>query len=260
VFLVMPAIDVAGGRLAAFTQEAPRPVEAFGGDPVEAARAFAAAGATWIHVVDMDLALSGEARNVDVVTEIRRAAPGVLLQASGGITDPADAGRFVQAGAARVVLGSAALGAPRIVEDMLASARVPLIVGIDVAGGRIRSRGRDPVDLDLMSTLGWLVAAGVSGFVLTAVGRVGGSAGPDLAAVRRVARAGRPVLAAGGIRSIEHLRDVRRAGAAGAVVGRAAVTGTMDLRAALQTESDGRRVEAVRPWGFSRPNLGGRLH
>jgi phosphoribosylformimino-5-aminoimidazole carboxamide ribotide isomerase len=84
-----------------------------------------------------------------------------------------------------------------------------------------------------MTTVGWLAAAGVPAFLVTATGRVGGLDGPDLRLVRRVARAGRPTLAAGGIRSLEDLRALRDAGAAGAVVGRAALEGRLDLAETL---------------------------
>jgi phosphoribosylformimino-5-aminoimidazole carboxamide ribonucleotide (ProFAR) isomerase len=85
------------------------------------------------------------------------------------------------------------------------------------------------VDLDLMETLGWLVAGDARTFLVTAVDRVSGLGGPDADLVRRVVRAGRPVLAAGGVSRTEHLEDLRAAGAAGAIVGRAALDGTIDV-------------------------------
>ena len=87
--------------------------------------------------------------------------------------------------------------------------------------------------MDLMSTVGWLHAAGAPAFLVTSTGRVGRLEGPDVGTVRRVARAGLPTLAAGGIRWLEDLRALRDAGAAGAVVGRAALEGRLDLGAAL---------------------------
>ena len=107
------------------------------------------------------------------------------------------------------------------------------MVGIEVQGGRIRGRGIARVDLDLMSTLGWLSTAPVPGFLVTSLERVGASTGPDLALIRRVARVGLPVIAAGGIGSLEDLRAVRDAGAGAAVVGRAALLGDLDLPAAF---------------------------
>jgi len=107
--------------------------------------------------------------------------------------------RWEEAGAARVVLSSGALGDEPAVEDLLASARPgELVVGIEVADGRVRSRGIGSVDLDLMSTLGWLRRAGATSFLVTAAERVGTVAGPDVDVIRRVARRGVETLAAGG--------------------------------------------------------------
>lgn len=227
VFDVLPAIDLRGGRLAAFGARGPEPIDAFGGDPVAAARSFADAGARWLHVVDLDLAFDGEARNLDAIEAIADIGPSV--QAAGGVRTSGEVVMLLGAGAARVVLGSAALGDAGASAELLSVHGERLVVGIEVAGGRIRSRGRDPVDLGLMETVGWLVAVDARTLLVTAVDRVAGLGGPDVALVRRVVRAGRPVLAAGGVSTTEHLRDLRAAGAAGAVVGRAALEGSLDL-------------------------------
>jgi phosphoribosylformimino-5-aminoimidazole carboxamide ribonucleotide (ProFAR) isomerase len=177
--------------------------------------------------VDLDLAFEGELRNAGVLEEI--ASLGPFVQAAGSIRS-ADAIRtLLAAGAARVVLGSAALADADAAAELLSIHGDRLVVGIEAEGGRIRSRGRHPVDLDLMETLGWLVAGDARTFLVTAVDRVSGLGGPDVELVRRVARAGRPVLAAGGVSRTEHLEDLRAAGAGGALVGRAALEGTIDL-------------------------------
>lgn len=231
VFEVMPAIDVCGGVLARFTSDGPRPVEAFGGDPVAAAEAAVAAGATWIHVVDMDLALGGEARNLEIVAAI--ASLPVAVQAAGGVRTADQVRDLSEAGATRVVLGSAVL-ADELATTTLLSAEGPrLVVGIEVDGGRIRSRGRDRVDLPLMETLGWVVSVGAPELLVTSIARVGERAGPDLELLARVVRAGRPVLVAGGIATIADLHDLRAAGAAGAIVGTAALEGSLDLGDAI---------------------------
>jgi phosphoribosylformimino-5-aminoimidazole carboxamide ribotide isomerase len=228
VFEVLPAIDVKNGALAHLSPSGLISIDAFGGDPVAAAAAMVEAGATWRHVVDMDLAFEGEPRNVDVLSAI--ASLPVHVQAGGGVRTPREVDSLLSAGAARVVLGSAALADGSRTRALLETEASRLIVGVEVGGGgEIRSRGRDPVDLPLVETLGWLVAAGAQAFLVTAVARVGSSIGPDVEAVRRVVGAGRPVLAAGGVRSIDDLRDLRAAGASGAVVGRAALEGTLDL-------------------------------
>jgi phosphoribosylformimino-5-aminoimidazole carboxamide ribonucleotide (ProFAR) isomerase len=233
VFEVIPAIDVRDGRLTLLGPDGPRPTEAFGGDPIAAARSFAEAGARWIHVVDLDLAFDGELRNRGTVAAI--AAMGPSVQAAGGVRDDRAVRELLEAGASRIVVGSAALADPDAVARLLAAHGERLAVGIEVDAGRIRSRGPAPVDLDLMETLGWLAASEVRRLLVTSVRRVAGLAGPDVPVVQRIARAGRPVLAAGGVANTEHLRDLRAAGAAGAVVGRAAIEGSLDLAAALRT-------------------------
>jgi phosphoribosylformimino-5-aminoimidazole carboxamide ribonucleotide (ProFAR) isomerase len=208
-------------------------VEAFGGDPLAAVRSFVEAGARWLHVVDMDLAFEGTVGNAEAVVTIREAFPDVAIQVSGGIRTPGAAAAFLSAGAARVVIGSAALGDERGFAEVAAATGGRYLVGIEVADGRIRSRGREPVDLDLMATLGWLTATGAPGYVVTAVAKVASASGPDDVTVRRVVRSGKPTVAAGGIASIEDLVAVHRVGAVGAVVGRGAVEGSLPLPDAL---------------------------
>ncbi|MEA2555371.1 MAG: phosphoribosyl isomerase [Actinomycetota bacterium] len=235
MFQVIPAIDVSGGRLAVYAADGPVPVSAFGGDPLVAARAYIAAGARWIHVVDMDLAYSGVLADPPIAGSV--AALGVQVQASGGIRDGRTVDRLLAAGASRVVLGSAAFADEEAVRTLVATHGKRLVVGIEVDEGRIRSRGAGAgagvVDLELAETIGWLTAMGASSFLVTAVQRVGGLQGPDVALVKRLVRSGRPVLAAGGIGGLEDLEAVRRAGASGAVVGRAAMEGELDLTEAL---------------------------
>lgn len=233
MFSVLPAVDLTHGRLGAYSPEGPVPVEAFEGDPLAAARSFVEAGARWLHVVDMDLAFEGTVANAETVVTIREAFPDVAIQASGGIRTPAEATAFLSAGAARVVIGSAALGDERGFAEIAAVTGGRYLVGIEVVDGRIRSRGREPVDLDLMATLGWLTATGAPGFVVTAVAKVGSVSGPDDATVKRVVRSGKPTLAAGGVASVEDLVAVHRAGAVGAVVGRGALEGSLALAEAI---------------------------
>ena len=228
MFEVIPAIDVKDGALAHLTQTGLMRIDAFAGDPLAAAAAMVEAGATRLHVVDMDLASDGEPRNLDVVSAI--VSLRVPVQAGGGVRTPEEVDALLSVGVARVVLGSGALADGVMARELLGVHGPRLIVGIEVGdGGTIRSRGRDPVDLPLMETLGWLSAARAPGFLVTAVARVGSSIGPDVGAVKRVVRAGRPVIAAGGIHTVDDLRALRAAGASGAVVGRAALEGTLDL-------------------------------
>jgi phosphoribosylformimino-5-aminoimidazole carboxamide ribonucleotide (ProFAR) isomerase len=228
-FIVVPAIDVTEGRLGVYTREGSRPVEEFGGDPLTAAQAYVAAGAKLLHVVDMDRAFGTTPGDAGVVTAIASVPGIVAVQASGGVRSWEVARGLLLAGAARVVVSSAVLADEAAVAAIIASARPgEVLFGIEADGGRIRSRGAAEVDLELASTLGWLQAAGAPGF-----GRVGTETGPDIELIKRVVRAGVPTWAAGGIRSIEDLAAVREVGAAGAIVGRAALDGTLELEDAL---------------------------
>jgi phosphoribosylformimino-5-aminoimidazole carboxamide ribonucleotide (ProFAR) isomerase len=226
-FTVIPAIDVSGGRLARFTREGPAPVSAFGGDPVVAARSFAGSGASWIHVVDMDLAFTGVPGDLDVVRSI--AALGIRVQSGGGIAEASQVSAVLEAGAARAVIGSAALGDLRRTTDLIASRGATVAIGIEVDDGRIRARGRRPTDLPLAETVEALISAGASMLVVTAVARVGSLAGADLEMLVPMVALGCPVVAAGGIATSVDLAAVRQAGAVGAIVGRAALEGAIDL-------------------------------
>jgi phosphoribosylformimino-5-aminoimidazole carboxamide ribotide isomerase len=231
-FTVLPAIDLWEGRLALLTRDGPVSSDAFGGDPLAAAEAYVAAGARWLHVVDMDLAFRGELANADVIRSLCTIA-GTRVQASGGVRTAAQVDELRALGATRVVLASAALSDEEAVLEIIGRSRPgETVIGIEAEGGRIRARGSG-VDLELASTLGWLSAAGAEALLVTAVDRVATITGPDTSLVRRVARAGLPVLAAGGIRSLDDLETLREAGAVGAVVGRSALEGSLGLATAL---------------------------
>jgi phosphoribosylanthranilate isomerase len=232
-FDVLPAIDVAGGRLAGVTSRGPVPVDAFGGDPLAAAKAFVEAGARWLHVVDLDQAFAGEPGNTAVIEAI--AALGVNVQASGGLTSSRDVDTMLEAGAARAVLGSAALLDRRAVGDLATWFGERLAVGVETDGEWIRARGRSKVELDLGSTLAWLRETDVVRLVVTSVTRVGSLGGPDTAGIRAVATVlGRPVIGAAGISSIDDLLKVSAIpGVEGAIVGRALLEGAFGLDGAL---------------------------
>jgi phosphoribosylformimino-5-aminoimidazole carboxamide ribonucleotide (ProFAR) isomerase len=232
-FIVLPAIDVWEGHLALATDDGPVAHPAFGGDPLVAADANVRAGARWVHVVDLDLAFRGQPANVDVVRAIANDHPNTRVQVSGGIVTTHDRERYVDAGAARVVLGSAALDDREALAGAIAEARDSVLVGLEVDEGVIRARGASSVELDLAETLQWLVSLPAPGFLVTAVSKVARLSGPDATLVRQVARTGVPTIAAGGIRSLADLGALRTAGAVGAVVGRAALDGALPIGDAL---------------------------
>ncbi len=235
-FEVIPAVDVAHGRLAVAAGSGVQAVEAFGGDPEAAVASYVAAGARWVHLVDLDRAYGAEGDG-DLVGRVRAAWPDLRIQASGGIVDAAAGRRALAAGATRVVLASAGLADEGVATDTLRDLGTAVVVGIEVEDGAIRGRGANGVHLPLAETLGWASAAGAPAFLVTAVDRVAGLGGPDAGLIRRVVRAGRPVIAAGGVGSIDDLRSMREAGASAALVGRAAMDGRVDVAAAISALS-----------------------
>ena len=228
---MIPAIDVAGGRLARLSPDGPVAIEAYDGDPVAAARACLESGATFLHVVDMDLAFSGEARNAGVLRSI--AALGARVQAAGGIVDDREIAAALDAGSERVVMGSAALvdlaEAGRLIERY----GERLVVGIEVDGDRIRARGRRAADLPLREALEAVHASGAARCLITGVARVSSLSGPELHGLAIAVELGLRAIVAGGIASIEDLVTLRDGGAEAAVVGRAALEGRLDLSAAI---------------------------
>jgi phosphoribosylformimino-5-aminoimidazole carboxamide ribonucleotide (ProFAR) isomerase len=229
-FEIIPAIDLSAGRLGRLTARGPVSVEAFGGDPLAAAAAFVAAGVARLHVVDMDLALRGRADNLVVIASV--VALGVPVQAAGGAASEAEVQALLDTGADRAVLGSAGLQDRDLVTGLAERLGSRLVIGVDTDGDRIRGRGRRNVDLPLAATLDWLVETAARRFVVTGLQRVGSLAGPDLEGVRAVVSRRRDVVAAGGIATPEDVRALRRAGAEGAIVGRAALE-VLDLAALL---------------------------
>ncbi len=231
VFEVIPAIDVAGGRLARLSTDGPVALEVHGGDPIAAARACLAAGARWLHVVDMDLAFSGEPRNADVLRAI--VSLGADVQVAGAIVEDRQIAAALEAGGERIVLGSAALDDLEETGRLIERYGERLVIGIEVDGDRIRARGRRATDLPLGETLSAVHAAGAARSVITTLRRVSTMAGPDVRALEIAVGLGLPAIAAGGIASVHDLAAVRDAGAEGVIVGRAVLEGRLDLTLAI---------------------------
>lgn len=241
-FEVIPALDLRGGRLARVTGGDPGTLREVAGDPVELARRYAEAGASWIHVADLDAAIDGRPANLDLLPAL--AALGVRVQAGGSLS-PEAAEAALARGAARAVLGAQALGREEVLLAAVGRHGDRLGVALDVRGDRVAPRGRPagappgPPVAEALATLARLRPAFV---VHTDTGRDGALLGPDLEALARVARAvGVPVLASGGVSS---LGDVAALAAlapavAGVIVGRAFQDGAVSVREALDLAARG---------------------
>jgi phosphoribosylformimino-5-aminoimidazole carboxamide ribotide isomerase len=223
---VIPSIDLLGREAVRLEQGDYARVTAYG-EPIELAARFAAAGARWIHVVDLDGARAGLIRPV-VVSALVHASSPASVQASGGVRSVADAEALVRAGAGRVVVGTAAW---TLLDEFVASLGDRLVVALDVRDGVVRTSGWTERALELDDAIDRCVASGVPRLLCTAIERDGTLGGPDLELVRRVVeRSALPVLAAGGIRSEADVDALDNVGAEGAVVGRAMLEGRLTLR------------------------------
>lgn len=209
----------------------------YGDDPVAQARAFADAGAAWIHVVDLDAARSGDPVNRPVIAAICDAVD-VPVQSGGGVRDVASAAALAEAGVARVVIGTAALEQPELVAEV--AARQPVAVGLDARGRDVAVRGWEVSSgQDLLEVARRFAGAGVAAFVVTEIARDGTLEGPSFDQLSDVlAATDTDVIASGGVGSVEHLRqlaalevDGRRL--SGAILGRALYEGAVGLTEAL---------------------------
>jgi phosphoribosylformimino-5-aminoimidazole carboxamide ribotide isomerase len=231
-FQVIPAVDLLGDEAVRLEQGDYERVTLREADPAALVARFAAAGASLVHVVDLDGARSGRLRP-ELVGRLVEAARPARVQASGGIRSVDDARALLAAGAARVIVGTAAFAAEGALERFAAALGEALVVAIDSRGGRIAVRGwGESSGLEVDAAVERCAAAGVVRLHCTAIDRDGTLAGPDLALLRHVVEhSGLRVVAAGGISSEAELADVAAAGCEGAVVGRALLEGLIPLEA-----------------------------
>jgi phosphoribosylformimino-5-aminoimidazole carboxamide ribotide isomerase len=235
-FDVVPAVDVLEGRavrLSGGRRDAPT---LDGGNPLELARRYAAEGAGRLHLVDLDGAFSGVPRP-ELVSDVA-ASVEIPVQVGGGYRTLEAIAAALAAGADRVMVGTAALSSG-FVEQAVARFGGALVVAVDVRDGRVTVDGWTQTSGITPGKLARRCAeAGVSRLLVTSAARDGSLAGPDAALLREVLPAGLPVLAAGGVSSLDDLRAVRDAGCEGAIVGSALLAGRFTLEEALAAVAD----------------------
>jgi len=231
---LLPAVDVAGGQAVRLVQGAAGTETGYG-DPLAAALAWQAAGAQWVHLVDLDAAF-GRGSNADLLASVV-ARLDIAAELSGGIRDDASLAAALATGCARVNIGTAALEQPDWVRAAIAAHGDKIAVGLDVRGTTLSARGwtRDGGELD--EALARLDAEGCARYVVTDIKRDGMLAGPNLDLLRHVcARTARPVIASGGVSSLADLAAIASLvplGVEGAIVGKALYAGAFTLAEAL---------------------------
>lgn len=233
-FEVVPAIDIQDGQVVQLVG-GERGTETTYGDPADAARRWVDAGGETLHIVDLDGAFEGERKNATAIRAIRSAVD-VPIQLGGGIRTAEQARRLLDEGVDRVVLGTAAIENPDIVEELADAHPEGVIVGLDAAGGEVVVEGwTEGTGLDPVIAASRYADLGAAGILFTNVDAEGSQEGVRTDPVRRMAeRIDIPVIASGGVGSIKDLLSLRTAGAAAAVVGTALYEETFTLQAAKE--------------------------
>ena len=238
---LLPAVDLLDGQAARLVQGVAGTETGYG-DPVEAATGFAAQGARWLHVVDLDAAFGRGPRNREHLGRIVAAVAPVPVEASGGVRTADDLDALLELGAARVVIGTAALEDPEWVAEACARHGEAVAVGLDARGRTLQARGWTASGGDLFEVLRRLEAAGCRRFVHTEVARDGMLTGPATDRLSEVlAATTRPVIASGGVAGLDDLRALAAlepGGLEGAIVGKALYAGRFTVADALATLAD----------------------
>lgn len=235
---LLPAIDVRGGRAVRLVQ-GELSAESNYGLPIEVAQEFVAAGAEWIHLVDLDAAF-GIGSNAALLEEVIKSVD-IKVELSGGIRDDESLRRALATGCTRVNLGTAALENPEWTAKVIAEFGDRIAVGLDVRGHTLAARGWTQSGGDLFETIDRLEKSGCARYIVTDVTKDGTLSGPNLELLREVcAVTSKPVVASGGVSTLDDLRAIRgliEIGVEGAIVGKALYAGAFTLEQALDVSS-----------------------
>ena len=235
--IIYPAIDIRGGRCVRLTEGRFDAETVFADDPAEMALKWAGLGAEFLHLVDLDGALAGEGKNVPVIERILHSVS-IPVQLGGGIRNLETIEKLLSLGVNRLILGSAAVKNPQLVEEACKKYPGHIAVGIDAKNGDVAIEGWGKGSGVAATELAKKMAAyGVETIIYTDISRDGMLSGVNVEATAALARAcGVPIIASGGVASLEDIRRVKAVesdGVQGCIIGKAIYTGAVDLKAAL---------------------------
>lgn len=233
--IILPAIDIKDGQCVRLYQGDYAQVTTYDADPVRVAQRWQAAGANWLHLVDLDGAAAGQPVNVDVVKRIR-AGTALCIELGGGMRSLMHIQQMLDLGIERVVLGTVVLTNRALLEEALARWNERIVVGLDAREGRVAVAGWcETSQVQATALAAELCANGVRRFVYTDIARDGALRGPNLDALREMQQAiSCSCIASGGVSSLDDLRSLAALGIEGAIVGKALYTGDVDLATAIQ--------------------------
>lgn len=231
---ILPSIDLKDGSVVRLYKGDFATTHKVADSAVETARRFLDAGAELVHMVDLDGARTGDGANRRIVREVVRET-GAAVELGGGIRRMRDIEDALELGVARVVIGSAAVEQPELVREAVRLYGGRIAVGIDAQGGTVRTRGwlRDS-GLSYLDFARQMTDCGVQAIIFTDIDRDGLQKGPSFAALEALRRAvGCEIVASGGVTTLEDVERLRDMGIDGAIVGKAAYTGALELRRAV---------------------------
>ena len=231
---IIPAVDIRGGKCVRLYQGDYNQETVFDEDPATVALNWYSQGARWLHVVDLDGAVAGEPQNMDIVEEIIKQS-GMLIELGGGIRQEEVVERLLRQGVNRIILGTVAIENRELVEKLCQQFGEAIAVSLDARDGKIAIHGwqKDTV-FEVLQLSREMVDAGVRRFIYTDIRKDGTLTEPNFGMINRLlAEANVPVIAAGGISKMEHLRRLKELGVEGAIIGKALYTGDIDLGEAI---------------------------
>jgi phosphoribosylformimino-5-aminoimidazole carboxamide ribotide isomerase len=235
--ILFPAVDIKDGQCVRLAQGREDAVTVFSPDPVAQARHWADLGSSWLHVIDLDGAFSGQPRNAELVRRICSEVS-IPVQLGGGIRDAATARAYIQAGVRRLIIGTIALTEPEVFAAICREFPGRVGVSLDAVDGRLKTKGWvEDAGLTIFDGLPRRAADGAAFIIYTDISRDGMQTGVNLKALEALCEATRlPVIAAGGVHTLDDLKalaPLTKKGLEGAISGRAIYTGTLDVREAL---------------------------
>jgi phosphoribosylformimino-5-aminoimidazole carboxamide ribotide isomerase len=236
-FTLYPAIDLKGGECVRLFQGRMAESKVYNTDPASQAASFEAAGFSWVHIVDLDGAFAGEARNGAAVDAILKRI-GVKVQLGGGVRTIAAVERWIEAGMTRVILGTAAVNDPKFVTEACKTYPGRIVLGVDARDGRVKTDGWDgDTDASPADLVKRYADQGLAAVVYTDISRDGALAGVNVEVTAALADiAAIPVIASGGVASLKDIEALKAAhdNIEGVIIGRALYDGRIDAAEALK--------------------------
>ena len=237
--IILPAIDLIGGRCVRLRQGDYNQATVFDEDPVAVARRFEAAGAKWLHVVDLDGAREGEPKNLATIHAIVGAVR-MSVEMGGGIRTTAAAQGLLDLGLARVILGTRAAREPEWLAEVATKFPGRVALGLDARNGRVAVEGwREETARTASDLVASVAGLPLAAIIYTDIARDGMMSGPNVEATAVLAKASPfPVIASGGVTTVDDIRRLTKVGVAGAIIGRSLYEGKITLEAALAAASE----------------------